>query len=476
MADNPRGIATFVDELDSSFPADTVFRPGTDGYSAATRPKNTSFVQRPDAVVRPRSADQVAATIRAARKTGLRVAVQSTGHGSGHEIGRGVVLIDTHELNNVEVTVDTASVLVGAGATWSQVQAQAEPHGLLALSGTSANVGICGYIVGGGIGWLARPYGLASSSLRAVHFVDGTGRLHRATPDSPDPIDRDALWAFRGGAAVGIATELEFDLFLPGDLSAGYVLWPADSKERIEALARTWTTALKGAPATLTSTFSLLHLPPAGPFPEPLLGTTVVHLSYASTDGPGPLNAMRDAMATVAPPAVDATGSSTASVLMTIHLDPPLPVPARGAAWWAPAEVAEHMSELLAAADVGAPNGLNMIEIRHVDSDAAANQGALTRAPQPFLVHAVGAAVDDLGRAVVDRVLDRVAAVLGPNPRSMPSFCEGQADAGNAHTQENTERLVQIARQLDPGQVLLFQRGTPGTDHTLPTQFSSRPC
>jgi hypothetical protein len=128
------------------------------------------------------------------------------------------------------------------------------------------------------------------------------------------------------------------------------------------------------------------------------------------------------------------------------------------------------MSELLAAADVGAPGGLNMIEIRHVDSEAAANQGALTRAPQPFLVHAVGGAVDEPRRAVVDGVLDRVAAVLGPNPRSMPSFREGQPDAGNAYTRENSERLVRVACQLDPDQVLLFQRGTPPAEHATTTR------
>jgi hypothetical protein len=103
--------------------------------------------------------------------------------------------------------------------------------------------------------------------------------------------------------------------------------------------------------------------------------------------------------------------------------------------------------------------GLTIFEFRHVASDAPASEGALTSAPEPFLVHAVGGAVDPAGRAAVDAVLDRIAGLLGPAPRALPSFRDGQPDAGAAHPAPDVARLERLTRALDPAGTLLFQRG-----------------
>jgi FAD/FMN-containing dehydrogenase len=333
--------------------------------------------------VRPRSTDDVAAAVTLARALGLRIGVQATGHGAGSPLAGGLGLVDTSALDAVSIDPKTRTARVGAGVTWSKVQEQAEIHRLLALSGTSPTVGVCGYTFSGGVGWLVRPFGLASSSLRAVEYVDGVGRVHRVSDESADEVEREALWAFRGGAPAGIATELEFDLFPVTELWAGYLLWPA---EHLTSLATAWTAALAQAPDTLTSTLAVLRLPPGGPFPEALLNTTVVHLSYASTGGELGLAALRSAMRTVAEPAVDTTGPSDAAALSGIHLDPPAAVPARGIGRWLGPLPAGAVAGIFAAARIGQPDGLNMIELRHVDSAAPARDGALTRPPGPFLL------------------------------------------------------------------------------------------
>ena len=71
-----------------------------------------------------------------------------------------------------------------------------------------------------------------------------------------------------------------------------------------------------------------------------------------------------------------------------------------------------------------------MIEIRHVASDAAAPDGALTRAPGPFLLHTVGAAPSDAARATVDAALGEVLAAAAPADTglSAPTFREGRPD------------------------------------------------
>lgn len=434
----------------AELPEDVVLRPGTTGYDEATSPDNSSFPQQPDLVVRPRTGPEVAAAVAAAVADGLRVVVQATGHGSGGPLGSGTVLIDTSALRAVTVDEQARTARVGAGATWSQVQEAAGKHGLYGLSGTSPSVGVAGYTFHGGVGWLVRPFGLASASLRAVTFVDGLGRLREA--------DEDELWAFRGGAPVGIATELEFDLFPVADLWAGYLLWPV---AHLGALTRVWIDRTGSAPDALTSTLAVLRIPPQGPFPGDLLGTTVVHLSYASVDGEAGLAAMRDAMRAAAPPAVDTTGPADASVLAAVHLDPPVAVPARGTGRWLGPVDADQAGKIFDAARIGTDDGLNMIELRHVavssyPGKAAPADGALTAVPGPFLLHAVGAAADDAARRAVDQRLARVEAAA-PG-RSAPAFREGQPGAGDAYPAAERERLIAIARRTDPRGVLAFQR------------------
>jgi FAD/FMN-containing dehydrogenase len=458
VSDQASTSTDLVTALRRAVGPDAVLAPGDDGYAEATRPDNSSFPQRPGAVVRVRRPDDLAALVVVARQAGRRVVVQATGHGSGAELGADVVLADTSGLDDVAVDPRARTARVGAGATWSAVQAAAEPHGLLALGGTSPSVGVAGYTVAGGVGWLARPHGLAAGSLRGLSYVDGVGSLHHADDEASDPVAREALWAFRGGAPVGLATELELDLYPRGDLWAGYLLWPAGS---LPAVARAWADALGRAPESLTSTLSLLHLPPAGPFPAELLGSVVVHLSYATPGGRADLVAMREAVRAAADPVVDTTGPADAATLAGIHLDPPAGVPARGDGWWLDGSAPDLVEPVFVAARVGEPDGLAMVELRHVASAAPAREGAMNHVPAPFLLHAVGAGPDDAARARIDHTLADVADTAAPAliGRSASSFREGQPDPGAGHPTDTRARLEAVAGALDPYAVLYFQRG-----------------
>ena len=222
------------------------------------------------------------------------------------------------------------------------MQEAAAPHGLLGLSGTSPTVGVAGYTFSGGVGWFVRKYGLASAALRAVEYVDGAGQLRRAAQDAEEQFDRAALWAFRGGAPVGIATSIEIDLFRVPELWTGYLLWPATA---VGAVIEAWASAVGAVSPSVTSSLSLRKLPPQGPFPEELLGTAVVHLSYASPDGGAYLDVMRDAVRGAAEPVVDTTAPGDVQSLSAIHLDPPNAVPARGTGRW----LADNATDVVAA-------------------------------------------------------------------------------------------------------------------------------
>ncbi|MFD4369363.1 hypothetical protein [Rhodococcus sp. NPDC058521] len=77
------------------------------------------------------------------------------------------------------------------------------------------------------------------------------------------------------------------------------------------------------------------------------------------------------------------------------------------------------VSKVFAAARISEPGGSNMIELRHVAFDATARQGAMTRPPKPFLLHAVGAADSAARRGVIDDILNRSKT---SRPEEAPAF------------------------------------------------------
>ena len=152
--------------------------PGDPGYDAARLPWNLAADQRPAAVAVPHTVDEVSRVVRAAADHGLRVAPQSTGHAALPLVDRldRTVLLRLHELTGVEVDPGRRVARVTGGTLWADVVAAAAPHGLTALHGSSQDVGVVGYTLGGGIGWFARKHGLASSSVLSAEVVTARTR------------------------------------------------------------------------------------------------------------------------------------------------------------------------------------------------------------------------------------------------------------------------------------------------------------
>src|SRR4051812_14768418 len=147
---------------------------GDPGYDAGRRTLDAGFESRPAAVVEARSVADVRAAVVIAREHDLPLAVQSTGHGTKVPCDGGV-LVRTSALATVLVDPARRVAHVGAGARWAEVLAAAAPFGLAPLSGSSPDVGVAGYTLGGGLGWLARRYGLAADSLLRADVVTAEG-------------------------------------------------------------------------------------------------------------------------------------------------------------------------------------------------------------------------------------------------------------------------------------------------------------
>lgn len=421
-------------------------RPGDRGYDEATRPRNATAEQHPVAVVAATGIDDVRRAVHAAADAGLAVAVQATGHGAGGTLGDDVLLIDSTGMGVITVDPSARTARVGAGAVWADVNAAAAPHGLLGLAGTAPDVGVVGYTLAGGVGWLTRPHGLASASLRRVEFVDGEGEPQVADEQQ----NSEALWAFRGAGGVGIVTAVEIDLVKVEDLWAGYQLWPID---QAEAVVAAWGAALEEIDETLTSAIGFLMAPDAPTVPEALRGHRVVHLSAASVSGEAGLAPLERALRAAPEPAIDTTGPCDAKRLAGIHLDPPAAVPAVGDGRWLTAATPRHALNILGAHGRGDRAPLAEMEIRHtataVGSDA---DGAMTGPPGPFLLHVVGPAPTATDRPAVEQAIDVVRDAAEPvdTGRAAASFRDGQTTAPGALGPEASQRLQALRRGYDP--------------------------
>jgi FAD/FMN-containing dehydrogenase len=197
--------------------------PGEVSYDQARQAWNLAVDERPYVVVVAESASDVVQAVRYAREHGMRIAPQGTGHGAAPlEALDSAMLLRTTPMRGVDIDPATRAARAEAGAVWQDVIVPAAEHGLAGLAGSSPNVGVTGYTLGGGLGWLARRYGLAANSVTAAELVTPSGDLVRADAGH----EPDLLWAVRGGGGVGVVTALEMQLYPVPELYAGDLFFP----------------------------------------------------------------------------------------------------------------------------------------------------------------------------------------------------------------------------------------------------------
>ncbi|MFB7718471.1 FAD-binding oxidoreductase [Nocardia sp. NPDC056100] len=228
--------------------------PGDPGFEAASQPWSTAVTQRVRALVELADADDAAALVRYARSAGLSLTVQPNGHGASDDLN-GVILVRTSKLDAVRVDTAARTARVGAGVSWGRVLAEAGPHGLTGLAGSSAAVNVTGFSLGGGLSWFGRKFGWAADSVTAFDIVDADGRPGRVTATS----DSDLFWAMRGGGGdFALVTAVEFDLHPAPTVFGGRMLWPGTVAPAVMTAFREVTAQ---APDELSVWFQLIQLP-----------------------------------------------------------------------------------------------------------------------------------------------------------------------------------------------------------------------
>src|SRR3954463_12753756 len=375
-----------------------IVMPHDESWDEARLAWNRAVDQQPAAVALPESARDVGAIVRWARERGLRVAPQGTGH-NAHPLGSlaHTVLLKTERMRGVAIDARAQRARVEAGVLWAEVTEAAAQHGLAALAGSSPDVGVVGYTLGGGVSWLSRRYGLAANSVTAIELVNAEGESVRADADQ----NADLFWALRGGGgSFGVVTALEFALYPVSEVYAGVLFFPL---ERGAEVLRAWRRWVDTVPDEVTSVGRFLQFPPIPDIPEPLRGGSFVVVEAASLLGKDSTDELLRPLRALGPQ-LDTFATIPVEELKHLHMDPEHPVPGFGDGMLLSDFNDAAIDALVQVAGANAHSPLLSVEVRHGGGALARHApgaGALPSIDGKFLMFAVGMSpTPEMGAAV----------------------------------------------------------------------------
>jgi FAD/FMN-containing dehydrogenase len=454
---NTEILAIAVSELAAVVSGDIV-SPADQEWDLARRAWNLAVDQRPALVALPADASDVVAIVDFARAQGLKVAPQGTGHNAAPIATlEATILLSTQRMRGVEIDVEACTARVQAGTLWLEVSEASTPHGLFPLSGSSPDVGVVGYTLGGGLSWLGRKHGLAANYVTAIELVTPDGRLVRATADE----HADLFWALRGGGGnFGVVTAMEFRLFPYGEIYAGMFVWPF---ERAAEVLRAWHDWTLTAPEDITTSMRILHLPPLPEVPEFLRGRSIAVIDGAFA---GDADAGAEAVAALRAlgPELDTWGMAPAVALSRLHMDPEAPIPYLSeGAFLGPLDDAA-LEALAAHAQPGSP--LLFAELRQLG-------GALARVPEgagaagsfdgDYLYFTAGIVMaPEMAEAVHAATAQARAALASyETGAAYLNFVERPTDPSTFYAPEAYERLRALRADVDPGGLMVGNHPIP---------------
>src|SRR4051812_16625962 len=426
-----------------------VVTPSDPDWDATREVFNLTTDLRSTAMALPRDVGDVMTAVGHARDHGLRVAPQATGH-NATALGslEDTLLVDVRELQDVSIDAVARRVRVGAGVRWEQVTAQLSELGLAALHGSSPDVGIAGYSLGGGMGWLARKYGLQANSVTALEVVTADGRLVRTDPDH----EPDLFWALRGGNGnFGVVTAIEFAVYPVAELYAGVLMFPF---EQAAEVLHAWGELLPTLPDELMTWAALLHFPDLPELPDHLRGGsfTFVYAAFlgSEADGRQLLRPVRDLGA-----AFDTFAMVPPVALGDLAMDPRDPLPYQTTHHLLDELPAAAIDELLGAAGPGSGSALAMVQLRHMGGAlgrVSPGAGARATLPGEITLLGLGVVADEEAGAAVGASLEALYGALLPyRVGDYPNFVEEPADASAFFDAASWARLREIKARYDAG-------------------------
>jgi FAD/FMN-containing dehydrogenase len=415
---------------------------------------NLAVDQQPAAVVFPESAEDVIAAVELARAFELRVTAQGTGHNAA-PLGplEDTVLVKTERMRGIEIDPENQIARIDAGVRSVELVEAAAQHGLAPLAGSSPDVGVVGYTLGGGLSWFGRKYGLAASNVHAIELVTADGRLVR-TDGEHEP---DLFWALRGGGgSFGIVTALELRLIHISEAYAGILWWPI---ERDREVLRAWAELTRRElPDELTTVGRYLRPPSLPEIPEPVRGKSFVAVEAIHLGEPEQADELLTPLRALGP-MMDTIQRIPTPALSHMHMDPEHPVPATADGMLLQRLPPDAIDELIQIAGATSSSPLVSLEVRQLGGElgrAHPDGGALAAVDADYVLYAVGIAPTPEAAAQVRAHIEVVTDALRPwaAGQTYLNFAETRRDPHTLWTETAQQRLRRIKATLDPDNLI----------------------
>jgi hypothetical protein len=404
----------------------------------------------PSAIAFVESAEDIARTVAFAAENGLRVAGQGTGHGgvplpSLEE----TVLIRTTGMRGIEVDAEAQVARAEAGVLALELGEAAGKHGLCGMPGSSPDVGVVGYTLGGGLSWFGRRHGFACNRLTAIELVTAEGEQRTVDADN----DPDLFWALRGGGGdFGIVTALHIHLLSIAEVYGGALIFPAEVGVEAVRTYRDWAETVS---EDVTSVVRFVTPPPFPDVPEPLRGTPLLTIDGACVgtkeEGEEAFAPLREIGETI----MDTFAWMPTVGLSHIHMDPENPVPGVGDGKLLGELSDEAIDAWVGVAGPGSESPMLLSEIRHLGGALgrpAENGGALAKLDAPFAMYSVGVRMSPELGDVLSGYLAKMDETMQPWAADGDyfNFTERHCDVDAILPPEVCDRLAEVKQKWDP--------------------------
>ncbi|KAL2812279.1 hypothetical protein BJX63DRAFT_248615 [Aspergillus granulosus] len=178
----------------------------------------------PAAIASVKSEQDIIDAVKLAIARDLRISIRSGGHSyAAWSVREHAILIDIGEFRECELDTESGVVKVSPSLTGRELNDFLSERGRVFPVGHCPDVGVGGYLLGGGMGWNQPNIGWACEHIVAVDVVTAKGELVRADAQQ----NRDLFWVARGGgpAFPGIVARFHLQTFPAPEVmrSSGYI-------------------------------------------------------------------------------------------------------------------------------------------------------------------------------------------------------------------------------------------------------------
>jgi hypothetical protein len=424
--------------------------PSDPDWDQARAAWNLAADQHPEAVAFVESSDDVVNVVRFAAENDLRVSAQGSGHGAlSLRPLEDAILVKTERMRRIEVDAEAQTARVEAGVLSLELAEAAGAKGLASLPGSSPDVCVTGFTLGGGLSWLGRRYGFACNRVRAVELVTADGEFRTVDAEN----EPDLFWALRGGGGdYGVVTALQMNLVPVADIYAGALLFPAEVGAEGVRAYRQWAAEVSD---DVTSVVRFLRPPDVPDVPEFLRGKALLTIDGACIGDQAKGEAAFAPLREIGDPILDTFGQVPAPALCKIHMDPEHPVPGLGHH-----RVLRELSDEAIEAFVGVAGPesgtpLLQTEIRQLGGALGRpdpDGGALSHLDANWVMFGVGMVMSpEMGEAV-EAGLDRMHEAMEPwaGDGGYFNFADRPCDADAILPPDVCARLAEVKRKWDP--------------------------